>query len=178
MSFDRALKFIIEHETVYAKHHYGDLKFAISENDQDDTGGVTKFGIDKASHPNEDIENLTYERAVQIYKEEYWDKAHCDDMPWPLNIVQIDGAVNVGIGQQNKFLQRVCGCSDDGAYGPNTKKAMLSAVESRGAKDIALAITAMRRKFYRHLVDINPKKEKYLDGWLNRLDDLEKIVNS
>ena len=178
MSFDRAIKFIIESETVYTKGKYGDLNFAISENDPDDNGGLTKFGVDQRSHPNEDIENLTYERAVEIYKEEYWDKAHCDDMEWPLNIVQIDGAVNCGIGQQNKFLQRVCATKDDGGYGPNTKKAMLNAVADRGAQQVALQIIDQRKKFYKKLVEKDPVNQKFINGWLNRLDKLSSIVVS
>jgi len=176
MSFDKALKFIIESETVYTKGKYGDLNFAIAENDPDDKGGLTKFGIDQRSHPEEDIENLTYERAVEIYKKEYWDKAHCGDMEWPLNVVQIDGAVNCGVGQQNKFLQRVCGADDDGAYGPRTKAAMLKTCQKISAREVSKQIIAKRREFYKKLVELDPVNERFIKGWLNRLDKLSKLI--
>lgn len=176
--FERAIKFIIEHETVYAKHHYGDLNYAVSENDPDDDGGLTKFGIDQRSHPDEDIENLTYERAVEIYREEYWNKSHANELPFPLSLVQVDGAVNTGVGQQNKFLQRVCGIHDDGIYGPYTRKESIDMCKFDGAKTVALKVIEERRKFYVHLAEAKPKNKKYLEGWLNRIDDLKKEVET
>jgi lysozyme family protein len=176
--FDKSLKFIISSETVFKKGHYGDLNFAVSTNNPKDRGGLTKFGIDKRSHPDEDIENLTYDRAVQIYKEEYWDKGKCDDMEWPLCLVHMDGVVNTGIGQQTKFLQRVCGTKDDGGYGPNTKKAMLAACEKKGALAVSLEIIEMREAFYHKIVEVNPDNEEFINGWLNRLEKLKKAVSA
>lgn len=176
--FDTAIKFIIEHEAVYAKHHYGDLNFVVSENVKGDDGGLTKFGVDFRSHPNEDIENLTYERAVEIYRTDYWTKAHCHELPFPLSLVQVDGAVNTGVGQQNKFLQRVAGVDDDGVYGPKTRDAILGLCVVEGEKEVALKVIKEREEFYRYLAASKPEKEKFLEGWLNRLDDLKKEVET
>ncbi len=38
-----------------------------------DPGGETKFGISKLAYPDEDIFNLTWERAQFLYKRDYWD---------------------------------------------------------------------------------------------------------
>jgi len=175
--FEKAIKFLIEHETVYVKGYYGDLSHAVTENVKGDDGGLTKFGIDFRSHPDEDIANLTYARAVEIYKDEYWDKSHAEKLPWPLNLVQVDGAVNTGVGQQTKFLQRVVGVDDDGAFGPRTLAATLDAVNESSARLIALEVINMRQKFYKDLAFEKPEKEKFLDGWLNRLSDLRNIVS-
>src|SRR6266849_2542246 len=37
-----------------------------------DPGGETNFGISKRSYPNEDIKNLTRERAIEIYWNDFW----------------------------------------------------------------------------------------------------------
>jgi len=175
--FEKGIKFLIDHEVVYAKGHYGDLNYAVSENVKGDRGGLTKFGIDFRSHPDEDIESLTYERAVQIYKDEYWDKSHAEKLPWPLCLVQVDGAVNTGVGQQTKFLQRVVGADDDGAFGPKTLAATLDAVNDASARYVALEVLNLREQFYRDLADSDPEQKRFLNGWLNRLSDLRKVVS-
>ena len=174
--FDTAIKFLIEHETVYKKGHYGDLNYAISENEEGDSGGLTKFGIDQRSHPDVDIENLDYEQAVEIYKTEYWDKCNAESLPFPLSLVQVDGAVNTGVHQQNKFLQRVCNTTDDGIFGPNTLKAVLNVCSAVGPQEVALRVIDLRDKFYRKLAADHPEKGRFLNGWLNRLEDLKKKV--
>lgn len=172
--FEKSLQFVLEHETVFVKGHYGDMEYAVSENEEDDDGGLTKFGIDQRSHPEVDIENLTVEEAGLIYKRQYWETAHCYELPYPLNQVQFDGAVNVGVGQQTKFLQRAVGVNADGAWGPNTKRATMEAITDLGAQVVAMHICDQREAFYRGLVDKRPALGRFLNGWLNRLSDLRK----
>src|SRR6266700_2325053 len=43
-------------------------------NDPDDPGGETNYGIDKRSHPDVDIKNLTEAQAIDIYYTDYWQK--------------------------------------------------------------------------------------------------------
>lgn len=172
--FERSLAFVLDHETVYAKGHYGDMDFAVSENEENDPGGLTKFGIDQRSHPDVDIESLTVDAASLIYKREYWDAAHCYELPWPISQVQFDGAVNCGIGQQTKFLQRAVGVYDDGAWGPNTKRASMENIHEIGVKAVAQRICDEREEFYRNLASQKPKFRRFLEGWLNRVNDLRK----
>jgi lysozyme family protein len=53
-SFDAAISFVLSHEGGYSF-------------DENDPGGETRWGISKRSHPNEDIKNLTVDRAKEIY---------------------------------------------------------------------------------------------------------------
>lgn len=174
LDFNRSLKFVLEHETVYAKGHYGDMDFAVTENEDGDPGGLTKFGIDQRSHPDVDIEELTVDEASLIYKREYWDAAHCYELPWPVSQVHFDGVVNCGIGQQTKFLQRAVGVYDDGAWGPNTKRATMDYINERGPKAVAIDVCDQREQFYRRLVQKKPGFGRFLQGWLNRINDLRK----
>ena len=68
-------------------------------NDPRDPGGETKFGISKRAHPNEDITNLTYERALEIYKTEYWDAHQLDSKPdvWALFLLDSFVQHNPGV---------------------------------------------------------------------------------
>lgn len=89
--FNKALKFVLKWEGGYS-------------NDPRDPGGETKYGISKRSYPNEDIKNMTLERAKEIYYQNYWLKAGCDDLPYPFNIVVFDTAVNMGRSRAIKFI--------------------------------------------------------------------------
>lgn len=58
--FEQAVELVLKHEGGYTVGLPGD------------PGGETNFGISKRSFPNEDIKNLTVERAKEIYQQEYW----------------------------------------------------------------------------------------------------------
>lgn len=67
-------------------------------NDKYDEGGETKYGISKESFPNEDIPNLTLERAKELYYRYYWLRTGADKTKsYPLAYVLFDTAVNHGI---------------------------------------------------------------------------------
>jgi len=61
-----------------------------------------------------------------------------------------------------KLLQRAVDCDDDGIFGQNT----LAAVNS---KDCYQDFLTEAKLYYRDIVFHNPKKSKFLNGWLNRL---------
>ena len=90
----------------------------VFENDPDDPGGATKFGIDQRSHPKEDIRNLTRERAAQIYWDEYWTRSKADKMPAKVGEVVANIAVNAGHGRASRWLQHAVGATVDGEIGP------------------------------------------------------------
>jgi lysozyme family protein len=52
------------------------------ENDPEDPGGETKFGISKRSYPSLDIAGLTRDHAIAIYYRDWWQKYKLDtDVP-------------------------------------------------------------------------------------------------
>jgi len=120
----------------------------IAENDPDDPGGVTKYGIDKASHPKVDVANLTLDQALAIYYSE-WKHNECESLPAPLGEVYFNACVNCGVGRAIKLINQA----------PNhTAKEFLDAQDD----------------FYRRLVEAKTKLRKYLKGWLNRTAALRK----
>lgn len=169
--FEQAFAFVIAHEAVYVRGHWGDDKYVKSECEKGDDGGLTKYGIDKRSHPGVDIEGLTLATAREIYYRE-WEETHCAELAWPLNQVHFDGCVNVGVGQQTKFIQRAAGVVADGVWGPRTKRAVIEAVNDIGPVALARHICDQKEGFYRRLAFDKPEKERFLEGWLNRLNDL------
>lgn len=168
--FKKALAFLFKWENVYDKQ--GNV---IAENDPDDPGGVTKFGVDQRSHPDVDVANLTQEQAEEIYWSEWLD-CSAGKLPSPLSIVYFDAVVNTGKTQATFFLQRVCGTKDDGIFGPKTLASVLKAIEDSSAERVAKVFCDARRAFYRKLADQNPKFRKFENGWNNRVSDIEKAI--
>lgn len=117
-NFDRAFEELIGHEGDYV-------------NDPRDPGGETKYGISKRSYPNEDIKNMTLARAKSIYKRDFWDKVRGDELPYDVAFNLFDGAVNSGVSQAVKWLQRSVFVTDDGKFGPRTMEAVLNSNPDR-----------------------------------------------
>jgi len=119
------------------------------DNDPDDPGGETNYGIDKRSHPNVDIKHLTKDGAKAIYWKSYWQAYKCEDYPYPLGEVVFNCCVNAGYGRAKQFL----------TAGVN-----------------ANIFLNEQEAFYHRLVEAIPKSQKYLRGWLNRTNALRKWV--
>lgn len=129
-------------------------------NDPKDPGGETKYGICKRSYPNEDIKNLTSERAKLLYKRDYWDAAKCDQLPTPLNLFVFDAAVNQGVAPAIKTLQKTLNVVQDGILGQQTIAA--AQVMHTDAVALFMADRALRYTGTRNF-------DLYGRGWLKRL---------
>lgn len=164
--FDACIAFVLKHETEY--NHDGSVR---TEHDPKDPGGTTKYGIDKRSHPEVDIEHLTLDQAMRIYHDGEWTDCRCDDLPVGWDLAVFDAAVNLGKGWAIPAMQRIVGAKADGAIGPLT----LAAVKAAPAEDLERYLQA-REAHYRAL---NPKLVRtYLRGWLGRVADLRGAVPS
>jgi len=107
MSFQEAYIKLLEHEGGYS-------------NLVEDPGGETNWGISKRSYPDIDIKNLTMNQAGEIYKRDFWDRMHCDSLGEKIAFQLFDAAVNSGINQATKWLQRAVNVEVDGILGPKT----------------------------------------------------------
>lgn len=118
-------------------------------NDPKDPGGATKYGISKRAYPDEDIENLSPARAKELYLNDYWIPAKCDDLSAPWDIIVFDTAVNMGVGT-----------------------AVLLSSQSATWQDVLL----FRLRRYVQIVGRNPSQAKFLRGWANRVIRLWEAV--
>jgi len=119
-------------------------------NDPNDPGGETNYGISKRSHPDEDIKNMTLARAIELYREHYWDFYGLDRLDLPYCICVMDAHVQ---------------------HRP-TVVAQFHAIAQGDWK----LFNATRREFYLRLVQKNPQRNtRYKNGWLNRMNSLDKF---
>lgn len=114
-NFDRAFTDLLGNEGGYS-------------NNPADPGGETNWGITIAvARENGYIgamKDMDQSVAKTIYAKKYWLSAF-DDLPYPVVFQVFDAAVNSGVGQAVRWLQRAAGVADDGKIGPVTMKAVL-----------------------------------------------------
>jgi lysozyme family protein len=161
--FDAAVDFVFKHECVYNSR--GNV---IVEDVPGDSGGLTKYGIDAASHPNVDIANLTRDGAIEIYYKCYWCPAHAEELNPPIGEFMFDTAVNNGLVYAVQVLQRALGVDTDGVIGPVT----LQAANRSNPQELFTRLINARDEHYHSIVNRHPTNAKFLKGWLNRTKDL------
>lgn len=105
--------------------------------DTDDRGGLTNFGISQAAYPDLDIEALTEADARAIYERDYWTPCRCGELPPPLDLLVLDGAVLMGVKASIQQLQRALHVKADGIFGPKT----LAASQANGLASIQRLLT-------------------------------------
>jgi lysozyme family protein len=93
-------------------------------NDPRDAGGETKYGISKRAYPLLDIAALTLDQARAIYYRDYWVRMHADGLPAHVVMQVFDGAVNSGIENSLRWLQKSVGVPEDGKIGKVTLAAI------------------------------------------------------
>jgi lysozyme family protein len=119
----------------------------------------------------EDMKNLTKAQALEIYKSDYVSKPKFDLINDPnLQTAVVDFGVNSGPTTAVKMLQKLIGAEEDGLLGPDTLEKV-----NNYEGDILSDFYDSRREFINNMQD-GPKKEKYQKGWLNRIDEMEKIT--
>ena len=97
------------------------------ENDPNDPGGKTKYGISQKAFPNLNIDTLTLEEAKEIYRKNYWQACRCDELPFEFAVCVFDTAVNQGVNKAKRLLQIALGVTVDGVIGDKTIAAAFKA---------------------------------------------------
>lgn len=158
-TYKTAIEFVLKWEVGLDKH--GRVKESGGYvNHPNDPGGETKWGIAKKSHPDEDIKNMPLERALEIYRKDYWDcyrsrGLDLDGVPPDYAVVMFDTGINCGVNR---------------AFNWHTK--------SIKEKDPTKVLLGLRDKHYFDLVSNNKEKfGVFYKGWINRLNDLKKLVD-
>lgn len=136
--FDQAFERLIGHEGGYVNHPA-------------DPGGETNWGITKRTALEAGytgtMREMTREQARDIYHTAYWNRAKADSYHPAIGFQLFDAAVNHGIGNAVRFLQRAVGVADDGIVGPRT----LEAIRRMSVTDVLMRFNAERLEFYTKL---------------------------
>lgn len=147
MNFDDAFDRLLGHEGGYV-------------NDARDPGGETNWGISKRAYPKVDIKSLTKEAAKAIYRRDYWTPVRADELPDSVRFDVFDAAVNHGVLQSAKWLQRAAGAQPDGVIGAQT----VAAARAAGPQ-LAAHFNGYRLQFYTD----SSNWSVYGKGWTRRV---------
>lgn len=132
-----------------------------------DTGGETNMGITKKWYPNEDIKNMTKERASYIYYNDYYKTNGIDKLPLEIKEIVFDNGVNQGQGTAVKNLQKAIGVREDGVIGEQT----LNQLEKYDTQSVKSALKIIITDRYSEIIKRDPKQIEFKNGWINRTND-------
>jgi len=159
-NFNSSLQLILQFEGGYS-------------NDPADHGGETNKGITQLEYdnyrtslmmPTQSVKYILDAEIRDIYYNNYWIKASCDKLPAGIDTLHFDTAINTGVTQAAKFLQRTVGVIDDGIIGSKT----LAAISTVDSRTIMKKYSQNRMNFYIDLVIKDVTQLKFLKGWINR----------
>jgi lysozyme family protein len=161
-NFDKALAAVLVHEGGYV-------------NNPKDPGGMTNLGCTKTvweEHCGHAVDEkvmraLTPVDVAPLYRQKYWDKVKCDDLPSGVDYVVFDAAINSGPGRAAKWLQACVGVEPDGGIGPKT----LAAVRAMDAKQLIDDYGKRRLSF---LYDL-PTWDTFGRGWARRVNEVTQV---
>lgn len=152
MNFDEAFHDLLGHEGGYVDH-------------PKDPGGATRWGVTervaRATGYSGHMKDFPVELAKAIYRRDYWDAVKADQLPAPVRYAVFDAAVNSGVRQAVKWLQRAVGAAEDGAIGPKTI-GLAGATDPQHLKGVLLGI---RLQFMTDL----PTWQTFGKGWARRI---------
>jgi lysozyme family protein len=147
----------------------------------DDPGGRTRWGVTQATYHAwlrtqgadlRPVDELTPREAGQIYRDRYWIRGRCEDLPWPAGLSHFDALVQHGPGGRGAggavgathLLQRALGEADDGIWGPRTSEAVLAADPG-----LTEHLLWERQLHYWRILDNRPSLRTFSAGWRNRV---------
>lgn len=155
MNFDTAFNKLLGIEGDYSDH-------------PSDPGGKTRWGVTEAVAREVgykgDMRELPVDLAKRIYLEKFWTPIKAEELPVGIRYTVFDGAVNSGVGQSIKWLQRALGVVDDGVIGPKT----LAAANAQNADALRMRILASRLRFMSEL----STWPAFGRGWARRISEL------
>lgn len=108
-----------------------------------------------------DMHTLPREFAKEVYRRKYWDAVKADSLPDAVRFSLFDAAVNSGVKQAVKWLQRAVDVVDDGVLGPMT----LQAAQRANGVRTAVKLNALRLDFMTSL----PTWGAFGRGWARRI---------
>lgn len=166
VNFEKAFDLVLDFEGGYSDH-------------KEDKGGQTNWGITENTAKNYgydgEIKELPKELAQEIYYNEYWQHFKLDEIKHEIVAIKcFDIAVNMW-NEAVLFLQQAYNLltqediAEDSQIGPQT----IGAVNSYNSpEELIKVMTALQTEHYLNLVREDPSQAVFIEGWLNRANEM------
>ena len=154
-------------------------------NDKDDDGGETMCGVTIATYKAycrkkgypvptvERLKNISYKDWLAILKTMFWDR-------WQADKIQNQSIANLLVDwtwTSGKYgimwPQSYLGVTADGIVGSKTLSALDATCNSKGSQAVFKGLTDKHLAYVDWMIARDPKKKKFRNGWLNRINDLK-----
>lgn len=170
-NFEKSLTLVLKHEG----------GFTTDERDRGNRlpngrKGSTMMGVTQANWENyigrqvtwDEMRNLTRNDVAPFYKTRYWDVVKGDELPFGVDYLAFDFAVNAGPGRSIRFLQTALGVVSDGIIGPKT----LQAIRQADGNELSKKFSSVKENWYKTLDDF----PIYGKGWLRRVAEAQSTA--
>jgi len=161
----QSLDLVLVHEGGYSNH-------------PQNPGGATMKGVTQRVYDGyrqrkqlakRPVRGIRKEELLEIYDRQYWDPIKGDQLPDGVDYVVFDGAVNSGVSQSGKWLQRALGPLYKGVVDGNIGEGTLGAVAQVTNMDALIdRICDQRLKFLRSL----KTRKTFGAGWSRRVAEV------
>lgn len=121
----------------------------------------TKFGLAAMTYPDLDIENLTRLEAKEIYRRDWWEALGMDKLRPAVAYQMFDAAINHGMYNATRIVQRALKVKADGIIGPVTG----STIAETDLDDLLMRFLAERLVFMTEIATWG----RYGRGWARRI---------
>lgn len=160
-NFDKSFEWLMESEGGYV-------------NNPQDPGGATIWGVTKKNWEEflcrqvslDEFKALKPQDVKKFYLCNYWQKCGSAVFKSGLDYAVFDFAVNAGVAQARKNLQRALGCVPDGVFGTRT----LTALATTPVEAVIENYTNDRIAFYESLKTF----PVFGKGWVNRANKVKE----
>lgn len=153
-------------------------------NDPNDNGGATMVGVTigtyrsyckykgKSTPTVQNLKNIPYKEWRDIIHTMYWNK-------WKADLINDQRVANMivdwvwtsGQGIGIKRVQKILGVTADGIVGPKT----IAAVNAKDPNELVKEVYNARLSHFNAIVKANPSQKKWLNGWINRINYIDKL---
>ena len=133
-----------------------------------DRGKKTKYGISQKTYPDEDIKNLTRERANAILYRDFYNWNGLNKLPYPIRGFVVDYGLPTSPLNAIRTVHKVLDLPPNGNIIGSSTMGELENFSDNDYSNFLNNYQKEMHKYYHGLVEKDPTQKENLNGWLNR----------
>lgn len=157
--FNSAIEFVLKNEGGFS-------------NNPNDRGGMTNFGISKASYPHLDIEKLTKEEAIKIYRKDIFEKFKLERIKDQevlnkvFDMIVLMGKARATLLFESTLIKLGFNIPKDGILDDE----MIHIINNYNSGTLLAKYREELKRFLDRIVETTPSQKVFYKGWINRIN--------